>query len=52
MVPKVIVKYGSMAKLLKTVDAYDRLSLRSVDLHMAFNGQTKKVGRVRTNRPF
>lgn len=47
LIPKVIVAYGSMARLLREIGVYDSLELQPIDLHMAYSGRSKKIGRVR-----
>lgn len=47
LIPKVIVTYGSMARLLREIGVYDSLELQPIDLHMAYSGRSKKIGRVR-----
>lgn len=47
LIPKVIVAYGSMARLLREIGVYDSLELQLIDLHMAYSGRSKKIGRVR-----
>ena len=46
LIPKVIVSYGSMASLLKEVGVFDKINFKYIDLHVAFNGRTKRIGKV------
>ncbi|KAK8830888.1 hypothetical protein WA577_003589, partial [Blastocystis sp. JDR] len=46
LIPKVIVAYGSMARLLREIGVYDSLELQPIDLHMAYSGRSKKIGRL------
>lgn len=46
LIPKVILSYGKMASLLKDVGVYDDLTLKPIDMHGAYSGRMKRVGKV------
>lgn len=47
LTPKVILSYGKMASLLKDIGIYSVLSLKPIDIHGAYSGRMKRIGRVR-----